>query len=133
MSHASGTMFIDASTTGSVWVAVAGESPVIRYVNFLIASAVQDGASDIHIEPGDNALRIRYRIDGRLTEKLRPPFQMQAAVASRKVDLPAGVTLRDSRLLQEIAGLVVRAQQRDHLGFETAVTPARLGHVGLAA
>src|SRR5205823_11864812 len=61
----------------------AGDSPVIKLVNYCIYNALKDGASDIHIEPGDNVLRIRYRIDGRLTEKFRPPFQMRAAVTSR--------------------------------------------------
>src|SRR3954469_5146640 len=61
----------------------AGDSPVVKLVNYCIYTAVKDGASDIHIEPGDSQLRIRYRIDGRLMEKLRPPYQMAAAVASR--------------------------------------------------
>src|SRR5689334_16404626 len=58
---------------------MAGDSPVIKLVNYCIYTAVKDGASDIHIEPGENVLRVRYRIDGRLSEKLRPPFQMHAA------------------------------------------------------
>src|SRR3989442_595797 len=68
---------------------MAGDSPVIKLVNYCIYTAVKDGASDIHIEPGDNLLRVRYRIDGRLVEKLRPPFQMHAAVTSR-VKIMAG-------------------------------------------
>src|SRR5207248_5291003 len=50
----------------------AGDSPVVKLVNYTIYNAVKDGASDIHIEPGDRSLRLRYRIDGRLVEKLRP-------------------------------------------------------------
>jgi type IV pilus assembly protein PilB len=46
--------------------AAAGDSPVIKLVNYCIFNAVKEGASDIHIEPGDNLLRVRYRIDGRL-------------------------------------------------------------------
>src|SRR5437764_11814164 len=46
----------------------AGDSPVIKLVNYCIYNAVKDGASDIHIEPGDNVLRIRYRVDGRLVD-----------------------------------------------------------------
>src|SRR5215203_7178849 len=67
----------------------AGDSPVVKLVNYCIYNAVKDGASDIHIERGDNLLRIRYRIDGRLMEKLRPPYQMGAAVSSR-VKIMAG-------------------------------------------
>jgi type IV pilus assembly protein PilB len=62
---------------------VAGRSPVVKLVNYLIYSAVQDGASDIHIEPGNHRLRVRYRVDGRLFEKLSPPYQMHAAITSR--------------------------------------------------
>ena len=62
---------------------VAGRSPVVKLVNYLIYSAVQDGASDIHIEPGNHRLRVRYRVDGRLFEKLSPPYQMHAALTSR--------------------------------------------------
>src|SRR6185503_13717656 len=46
--------------------AAAGDSPVIKLVNYVVFNAVKEGASDIHIEPGDNVLRVRYRIDGRL-------------------------------------------------------------------
>src|SRR5207248_5723965 len=78
----------------------AGDSPVVKLVNYTIYNAVKDGASDIHIEPGENALRIRYRIDGRLMEKLRPPFQMGAAVASR-VKIMAGLDISERRLPQD--------------------------------
>src|SRR5204863_9768501 len=62
--------------------------------------AVKEGASDIHIEPGENLLRIRYRVDGRLAEKLRPPFQMHAAVTSR-VKIMAGMDISERRLPQD--------------------------------
>ena len=50
---------------------VAGESPVIRFVNYLISNAVKEGASDIHLEPGEHNFKVRYRIDGLLFEMLR--------------------------------------------------------------
>src|ERR1700722_8329079 len=68
----------------------AGDSPVVKLVNYCIYNAVKDGASDIHIEPGDTVMRVRYRVDGRLVEKLRPPHMMQAAVASR-IKIMAGL------------------------------------------
>jgi type IV pilus assembly protein PilB len=79
---------------------MAGDSPVIKLVNYCIYTAVKEGASDIHIEPGENLLRIRYRIDGRLAEKLRPPFQMHAAVTSR-VKIMAGMDISERRLPQD--------------------------------
>jgi type IV pilus assembly protein PilB len=79
---------------------VAGQSPVIKLVNYLIYSAAQDGASDIHIEPDENELRVRYRVDGRLFEKLSPPYQMHAAVVSR-IKIMAQLDISERRLPQD--------------------------------
>ena len=58
-------------------------SPVIKLVNYLVFHAVREGASDIHIEPDENTLRVRYRVDGSLYEKIRPPHKMLPAISSR--------------------------------------------------
>ena len=79
---------------------IAGESPVIRYVNYLISSAVRDDASDIHIEPGDNCLRIRCRIDGVLFEQQAPPLSMHAAIISR-LKIMANMDIAERRLPQD--------------------------------
>ncbi len=79
---------------------IAGESPVIRYVNYLIASAVGEGASDIHIEPGDKHLRIRYRIDGILFDQHAPPLKMHAAIVSR-LKIMANLNIAERRLPQD--------------------------------
>ena len=79
---------------------IASESPVIRYANFLISSAVREGASDIHIEPGDNRLRIRYRIDGILFEQPAPPRQLHAAILSR-LKIMANLDISERRLPQD--------------------------------
>jgi type IV pilus assembly protein PilB len=88
----------------------AGDSPVVKLVNYCIYNAVKEAASDVHIEPGDQCLRIRYRIDGRLTERLRPPFQMAAAVASR-VKIMAGLDISERRLPQD-GGIHVMMDKR---------------------
>ena len=62
---------------------IAGQSPVIRLVNYIIYNAVKEGASDIHIEPAERCLRVRYRIDGRLYKSLEVPLHLLAAVTSR--------------------------------------------------
>src|SRR5690606_6769710 len=54
----------------------AGESPVIRYVNYIIQAAIKEGASDIHIEPSEKKLKVRFRIDGELYEMMNPPASM---------------------------------------------------------
>ena len=80
--------------------AVAEGSPVIKLVNYVIYSAVRDGASDIHIEPDDGALRIRFRVDGALFEKLRPPATMGPAIASR-IKIMADLDIAERRLPQD--------------------------------
>jgi len=79
---------------------IAGESPVIRYVNYLITQAVKDNASDIHIEPGEDRLRVRYRIDGILFAQPVPPMQMHAAIISR-LKIMANLDISERRLPQD--------------------------------
>jgi len=79
---------------------IAGESPVIRYVNFLIAAAVKEDASDIHIEPGERRMRVRCRIDGILFEQQAPPVQMHAAIVSR-LKIMANLDIAERRLPQD--------------------------------
>jgi type IV pilus assembly protein PilB len=80
--------------------AATESSPVIKLVNHLIYHAVREGASDIHIEPDDMALRVRYRVDGVMYEKLRPPYKMGPAVASR-IKIMAGLDIAERRLPQD--------------------------------
>jgi type IV pilus assembly protein PilB len=80
--------------------AAAEGSPVIKLVNYLIFHAVREGASDIHVEPDESALRIRYRVDGALYEKLRPPYKMLPAVSSR-IKIMAGLDISERRLPQD--------------------------------
>jgi type IV pilus assembly protein PilB len=89
---------------------VAGHSPVVKLVNYLLFSAVKEGASDIHIEPDEHHLRVRYRIDGRLFEKIRPPLQMHPAIVSR-VKIMARMDISERRLPQD-GGIHVLMQRR---------------------
>ena len=79
---------------------MAGESPVIRYVNYVIFNAVKDGASDIHIEPGEKRLRVRYRIDGVLFEMMNPPHHMHSAIISR-LKILSNLDISERRLPQD--------------------------------
>jgi type IV pilus assembly protein PilB len=76
------------------------ESPVIRFVNYLIADALKSGASDIHIEPKEKQLKIRYRIDGILFESMSPPHAMHAAITSR-LKIMANLDISERRLPQD--------------------------------
>jgi type IV pilus assembly protein PilB len=79
---------------------IAGQSPVIRLVNYIIFNAVREGASDIHIEPAERCLRVRYRIDGRLYKSLEVPQHLLSAVTSR-IKIMASMDISERRLPQD--------------------------------
>ena len=79
---------------------LAGEAPVIKLVNQLIQKAAEQGASDIHIEPFEGQIQVRYRIDGLLREADIPPIQAAAAVISR-IKIMANLNIAERRLAQD--------------------------------
>src|ERR1051325_6806805 len=79
---------------------MAFEAPVVRLVNLLIENAIGSEASDIHIEPFEDTLRIRYRIDGILYDQEAPPRRLQAAVTSR-IKIMAEMNIAERRLPQD--------------------------------
>jgi len=79
---------------------LAQEKGIIRLVNLIIENAVKDRASDIHIEPSEEVLRIRYRIDGVLYDRETLPLRMHPAIASR-IKLLAGMNIAERRLPQD--------------------------------
>ncbi len=78
----------------------AASSPVIRFVNHIIQTAMKEGASDIHIEPEEKALRVRFRIDGVLFDVMNPPKRMHAAITSR-IKIMANLDIAERRLPQD--------------------------------
>ena len=79
---------------------LASEAPVIRFVNLLISRAVEQRASDIHIEPFENELKVRYRIDGVLHDVEAPQRRLQAAIVSR-VKIMSKLNIAERRLPQD--------------------------------
>ena len=79
---------------------VVEDAPIVKLVNLLITQAVQDRASDIHIEPGEHDLRVRYRIDGVLHEVMRPPKNIQAGIISR-LKIMADINIAERRVPQD--------------------------------
>jgi general secretion pathway protein E len=79
---------------------VSDEAPVIRFVNSLITQGYKERASDIHIEPFESELIVRYRIDGILYEALRPPHKSHAAIVSR-IKIMAALNIAEKRLPQD--------------------------------
>lgn len=79
---------------------MASEAPVIRLVNLLITRAVENRASDIHLEPFHNRLVVRYRIDGVMRESASPPGQLRAPIVSR-IKIMAKLNISERRLPQD--------------------------------
>lgn len=103
---------------------VAGQSPVVKLVNYLLYSAVHEGASDIHIEPDEKRLRVRYRVDGRLFEKMRPPYQMHAAIVSR-IKIMSELDIAQRRLPQD--GSIHVLMQGRPIDLRVSVMPGTFG------
>jgi len=78
----------------------AGEAPVIRFVNLILADAIRKRGSDIHLEPYEKVFRVRYRIDGVLHDVMAPPKQMEAAILSR-LKIMANMDIAERRLPQD--------------------------------
>ncbi len=78
----------------------ADSSPVVRLVNHLIQAALKEGASDIHVEPGEKDLKVRFRIDGILFDFMNPPKKMHAAMVSR-IKIMSNLDIAERRLPQD--------------------------------
>ncbi|HEV2105360.1 MAG TPA: type IV-A pilus assembly ATPase PilB [Candidatus Eisenbacteria bacterium] len=76
------------------------EAPIVKLVNSLITDAVRKGASDIHIEPYEKSMRVRFRIDGVLQEMMAPPFKFKAAMTSR-LKIMADLDIAERRVPQD--------------------------------
>ncbi|HTT85176.1 MAG TPA: type II secretion system ATPase GspE [Rhizomicrobium sp.] len=99
---------------------IASEAPVIRLVNLLITQAVEAGASDIHIEPMENELRVRYRIDGVLRPVDSPPHRLSSAIISR-IKIMSKLNIAERRLGQD--GRVAMAVRGKDIDLRVATTP----------
>lgn len=98
----------DLSEIGSI----VEEAPIVKLVNLIISQGVEDRASDIHIEPQEKEVRVRYRIDGVLQEVMRSPKQIQAALLSRlkimsSIDIAETRKPQDGRCFLSVKGRVV--------------------------
>ena len=103
---------------------LASEAPVIRLVNLLIQRAVEARASDIHIEPFENRLKVRYRIDGVLHEVEAPPASSTAAVISR-IKIMARMNIAERRLPQD--GRIMLRVQGKELDLRVSCIPTSFG------
>ena len=119
----------DAETTGNLDDVehlrdLASEAPVIRLVNLVIQRAVELRASDIHIEPFENRLKVRYRVDGVLEEGESPPANLTAAVISR-IKIMAKLNIAERRLPQD--GRIMLRVQGKELDLRVSTVPTAHG------
>ena len=103
---------------------LASEAPVIRLVNLVIQRAVEQRASDIHVEPFENRLKVRYRVDGVLHEVESPPAASTAAVISR-IKIMAKLNIAERRLPQD--GRIMISVQGKTLDLRVSTVPTAHG------
>ncbi len=103
---------------------LASEAPVIRLVNLIMQRAVESRASDIHIEPFENQLKVRYRVDGVLQEVESPPASSAAAVISR-IKIMAHLNIAERRLPQD--GRIMHRVQGKELDLRVSTIPTAHG------
>ncbi|HOO77682.1 MAG TPA: type II secretion system ATPase GspE [bacterium] len=103
---------------------IAAKAPVIKLINLIIFEAVKARASDIHIEPFEKDLRVRYRIDGVLYEVLSPPKQYQSSIISR-VKIMANLNIAEKRLPQD-GRIKIRITDRE-IDIRVSVIPVSFG------
>ncbi|MGR4897256.1 type II secretion system ATPase GspE [Stenotrophomonas sp. LARHCG68] len=103
---------------------LASEAPVIRLVNLLIQRAVELRASDIHVEPFENRLKVRYRVDGVLVDGESPPVNLTAAVISR-IKIMAKLNIAERRLPQD--GRIMLRVQGKELDLRVSTMPTAHG------
>nr|WP_294502407.1 ATPase, T2SS/T4P/T4SS family [uncultured Rhodopila sp.] len=103
---------------------LASEAPVIRLVNVLITRAVETQASDIHIEPFEDRLRVRYRYDGVLHEAESPPRHLAAAITSR-IKIMARLDIAERRMPQD--GRIKMAVRGQDVDFRVSTIPSLHG------
>ncbi|MFH1422686.1 MAG: ATPase, T2SS/T4P/T4SS family, partial [Planctomycetota bacterium] len=105
---------------------VAEDAPVVRLVNLIITQAIRDGASDIHIEPREKGLQVRYRIDGVLHETISIPSHLLSAVVTR-VKILAGMNIAERRLPQD--GHIEARHEGKEIDMRVATFPTTHGEM----
>ena len=116
---------IEEQVDVSAEAAESEAAPVVKLVNVLIAEAVKGGASDIHIEPSEKRVRVRYRIDGACVEKLFPPKNMHNAVASRIKLMTKSMDIAERRVPQD-GKFKIRFADRE-IDFRISILPLIYG------
>jgi len=100
-------------------------APVVKLVNLILLDAIKRGASDIHIEPYEKLIRVRYRIDGVMHEIMRPPMKMRDAIVSR-IKIQARLDIAERRVPQD-GRIKLRLSKAKTVDFRVSVLPTLFG------
>lgn len=101
------------------------DAPVVRLVNVVLLNAIRKGASDIHIEPYEKKLRVRYRIDGVLHEEMTPPLKLKNALSSR-LKIMSQLDIAERRLPQD-GRIKLKLGKNREMDFRVSVLPTMWG------
>ena len=119
-----GDEYADLASLSEDTMDLANEAPIIRMVNAILSQGVQERASDIHIEPYEKTLEIRYRIDGILHPRLSPPRMIHAGVVSR-IKIMANMNIAENRLPQD--GRIKIKLSGKEVDIRVSTIPTRYG------
>jgi type IV pilus assembly protein PilB len=108
----------------SALAAEVDSAPVVKFINGLLTDAVMKGVSDIHIEPFEKEIRVRYRIDGALQEVMKPPMKMRAALTSR-IKILADLNIAERRVPQD--GRIKLKLKNKVVDFRVSTLPVIFG------
>jgi type IV pilus assembly protein PilB len=103
----------------------SADAPVVRLVNVLLLNAIRKGASDIHLEPYEKRIRVRYRIDGVLHEEMTPPLKLKAALVSR-LKIMSQLDIAERRLPQD-GRIKLKLGKGREMDFRVSVLPTMWG------
>jgi type IV pilus assembly protein PilB len=103
---------------------VSDDAPVVKLINGILTDAVKRGASDIHIEPFEHEIRVRYRIDGALQEVMKPPVKLKAALTSR-VKIMSNLNIAERRVPQD--GRIKLKMGKRVIDFRVSTLPVIYG------
>jgi len=103
----------------------SGEAPVVRLVNMILINAIKKGSSDIHIEPYEKKMRVRYRIDGVLYEEMNPPMRLKNALVSR-LKIMSALDIAERRLPQD-GRIKLKLGKGREMDYRVSVLPTMFG------
>ena len=103
----------------------SADAPVVRLVNMLLLNAIRKRASDVHIEPYERKLRVRYRVDGVLNEEMTPPLKLRAALVSR-LKIMSKLDIAERRLPQD-GRIKLKLGKGREMDFRVSVLPTMWG------